>query len=713
MRWPFFDRNRGEKPISLELPLDNSTGFAVYFKASDGGLPAADTVPGLVKGWLTRHAAEPFRGQLDAMLEVGCLVPMVLPKSQLPPVAAGELGGLVETENERRLAESTHAVVVMGRDLGIPPYPGVWLALAGARALVETLEGVAFDMSTSRVLPLGDESKDLPEMGQINLKDHVAFDLERTGPEAPALVTHGMVKLGLPELVLRGVPDDLAPQGEVLLAYMASQLGSWAAPLRRASNGRPVRAKLDPKCHLTMAQILAFLGIDPSDPEIPPGGATTLRFERPATRYLVPRLRVIPAGGPADDPEAAFRRMIAELFSASKNYYVSDSKNYYESRSQLPGQIEASALVAADLPGVKARFLAGLPAGTLLAVKHGFPNNASGHEYMWVRVDSWAGDRIQGRLANHPERRPDLHLGDEVELDAGDVCDWCISHPDGVREGARINEFLGQAFRRGEFPMDPRVALEILDARPQIDGEIVNNSYSTLAPKIRASFWRYVRYDEVFRFAVLLALALALVAFVLGGIGDTLEKSGGRGLATFGSVLVFLGGLSTLAAIAAGVLVWKVWKRLAVIFENGLLTPGIVLSSDPLRVAVMACMSHGQGQPCWGIRRLDLDKLPAHPHGPGTRVPFVSIFEPGELPDRWAGFNPCPISYGTGRKDRLDACVAKLGALEFDRLARCIERSLVPDGDDRIVLVDERLNVLETITHKLHGSARKAPTPGD
>src|SRR5271163_3074353 len=104
MPLPFFDRNRGEKPISLKLPIDNMTGFAVYFKASDGGLPAADTVLGLVTRWLTRHSTDPFRGQLDAMLAVGCVVPMVLPKSQLPPVAAGELVGLVETENERRLA---------------------------------------------------------------------------------------------------------------------------------------------------------------------------------------------------------------------------------------------------------------------------------------------------------------------------------------------------------------------------------------------------------------------------------------------------------------------------------------------------------------------------------------------------------------------------------------------------------------------------------
>jgi hypothetical protein len=705
MRWPFFGGDRGEKPISIELPVDNSTGFAVFFKEGDGGLPAVDTVFGLVKGWLARHSTGPFQGLLETLIGRGCLFPMVLPKSQLPAVAPGGVGSSAEAaEKARRLAESTHAVVVMGRDVGIQPHTGVWLALAAARALVEEFAGVAVDMSTQRLLPLEDDAKDLPQMGQIFLKDHLAFDLVRAGPDAPALVTRGMVKFGLPELVLRGVPDDLAWKAELLIACLASQLASWAEPLRAASAGKPVRGKLDPNCRLTMAQILAVLNIDPSDPEIPPGRATTLRFEKPETRSIVPRLRVIPAEGPAHDPEAAFRRMIGELFSASKNYY--------ESRDELSGQIEARVFVAADLPGVKARFLAGLPAGTLLDVKHGFPTGVSGHEYMWVRVESWAGDRIQGRLANDPVRRADLHLGDKVELDAGDLCDWCITHPGGVREGARINEFLARAFERGEFPLDPRTALEIREEGPHIDGKIVNNSYSTLAPNIRASFWRCARYNPLFRFAVQLALVPALVAFVLGGIGDTLEKSGGRGLATLGNVLVFLAGLSTLAAIAAGAFLWSVWTRMAVFFENGLLTPGIVLSSDPLRVAVMACMSHGRGQPCWGIRRLDLEKLPAHPHEPGTRVPFVSNFEPSELPDRWAGFNPYPISYGAGRKDQIEACVAKLGAEEFDRLARCIERGLVPDRDDRIVLVDERLNVLETITHELLGSVRNAVAGG-
>ena len=76
-------------------------------------------------------------------------------------------------------------------------------------------------------------------------------------------------------------------------------------------------------------------------------------------------------------------------------------------------------------------------------------------------------------------------------------------------------------------------------------------------------------------------------------------------------------------------------------------------------------MSHGLGQPCWGIRRLDLEELPVQPHEPGTRIPFVSTFEYGDRPGRWDGFNAYPISYGTGDEGQIDACVAKLGAEEL------------------------------------------------
>jgi hypothetical protein len=699
MRWPFFEGLREENPISIELPVNITTGFAVFFKVSDGG-PPAYTFEDLVKSWLTPHSADPFRTLLGDWVDKGLVSSLVVLKSQLPPVDLGELRGAVGgAEQERRLAESTHAVVVLGTGLGLPPHPGLWAAVAAARALIEKHAGVGFDMSTERVLPPRDEVKDLAEMGKVVFPEHVIFDLERAGPVAPALVTRGMVKFGLPDLVLRGVPDDRHRESEVLLGYLASQLAGWAARLRMASStGKPIQAKLSSTCHLAMDQILAAHVIAPSDPGTKPSGATTLRFEMTAPHHGVPRLRVIPAGGPAHDAQAAVRRMVTELFKPSENHV--------EGPRDISGKSEDVSHDAPGMNAVKTRFLAGLPEGTRLSVRHGFPIANSAPEYLWVCVDSWSGGRIRGRLEVEPVRSADLRHGDAVELDESEVFDWIITHPDGVREGARLNQLIAWAYERGERPSPPRPDLELLDEGPHIDSKIINNSYSTCSPKIRPSFWRFVRYHPLFRFAVKLALVPAVVGIVLAGIGDTLEKAGGRGLATFGGVLTFLGGLSILAAIAAGAFLRRIWKSMAMYFENGLLTPGIVVSSEPLRVAVMACMSHGGGQPCWGIRKLDLDELPAHPHDLGTRVPFVSIFEPGERPDRWADFKPDPISYGTGRNGRLDVCVAKLGDEEFERLANCIERGLVPDRDDSIALVDEQLNLLETINRKQPGSGQ-------
>jgi Protein of unknown function (DUF3239) len=110
----------------------------------------------------------------------------------------------------------------------------------------------------------------------------------------------------------------------------------------------------------------------------------------------------------------------------------------------------------------------------------------------------------------------------------------------------------------------------------------------------------------------------------------------------------------------------------------------------------MANMAHGFGEPCWGIQRLVLSELPAHAHEPGKRVPFVSIFQPGDQPGRWADFYPVPISSGTGDEEQLEACTAKLGNTEFDRVAECIGRGLVPDREDEISLVYENLQHLAT-----------------
>ena len=182
----------------------------------------------------------------------------------MPPVDVGGLGGAVGgAELVRRLAESTHAAVVRGHRPRVAASRRDVARPGGGAHSLRNSQGVAVDIDRRRP-SAGRQGESLPEMGQILFRDHVIFEPERR-PEAPALVTRGMDKFGLPDLVLRGVPDDLRCEAEVLLVYLASQLARWAAVLRMVSNGRPVQAKLNSTCQLTTAQILAAHAVDPSD----------------------------------------------------------------------------------------------------------------------------------------------------------------------------------------------------------------------------------------------------------------------------------------------------------------------------------------------------------------------------------------------------------------------------------------------------------------
>jgi hypothetical protein len=88
--------------------------------------------------------------------------------------------------------------------------------------------------------------------------------------------------------MLRGVPDDLRFEAAATLGGLAAQLADWAASLRATTTGRPVRAKLNPIWHLTTTQILAAHAVERSNHRSGPGGATTVCFEKPAERYLLP-----------------------------------------------------------------------------------------------------------------------------------------------------------------------------------------------------------------------------------------------------------------------------------------------------------------------------------------------------------------------------------------------------------------------------------------
>ncbi|HEY3378423.1 MAG TPA: DUF3239 domain-containing protein [Armatimonadota bacterium] len=85
------------------------------------------------------------------------------------------------------------------------------------------------------------------------------------------------------------------------------------------------------------------------------------------------------------------------------------------------------------------------------------------------------------------------------------------------------------------------------------------------------------------------------------------------------------------------------WAHVRDQYLFGNITPGVVVSLDPLLIAVSADLTKGKGHyPAIKIvqKRLRCAEL-------GTRVATVSLYAPGLDLSHWADFDPQPVAYAT------------------------------------------------------------------
>lgn len=61
---------------------------------------------------------------------------------------------------------------------------------------------------------------------------------------------------------------------------------------------------------------------------------------------------------------------------------------------------------------------------------------------MWIVVNTWVGDSLQGQLANEPHLRLDLRAGQRIELHDADIFDWMLRLPEGEAEGGYTTRVL-------------------------------------------------------------------------------------------------------------------------------------------------------------------------------------------------------------------------------------------------------------------------------
>lgn len=228
-------------------------------------------------------------------------------------------------------------------------------------------------------------------------------------------------------------------------------------------------------------------------------------------------------------------------------------------------------------------------------------------------------------------------------------------------------------------------------------GAELSGTYAAVSSGVRPRFFRYARYEIGLRFLSRCTAILFGIGLVIIRGGSLLRTHFGGWTPAIGIVLYVIGALLVLLGAVIGLCTIAYYLHSANYFENALLTPGVVLSRDPLAVVVLASMSDGRGPEYHGIARLDLKDLPDHDHEPGTRVPCVSRFAAKEGLDRWAYFVPEPVSFGTGDAKDLSQCFERLGEEPFRQLERCVRRAPMPKDADEIVLLDANLNYLETL----------------
>ncbi|MEA2562754.1 MAG: hypothetical protein QOH06_4258 [Acidobacteriota bacterium] len=240
------------------------------------------------------------------------------------------------------------------------------------------------------------------------------------------LVSLGLGKLGLPDLVIEDFPGSRVGRANTVLNLLAQTLsegkpvGSEGAfDLELQSLGRSDARDRQLEALAANARAVARLRLvegvwEEGDPE-------NRLFEIVFDRYKGP------------DTQARQTAMLLELFGAEEDAAVEVQHD--------AEMLAASRKAREKLLAFKPAFQAGLPPGEVLLVKAPFHADG-GREWMWVEVIEWKGDVIVGTLRNEPAYIPSLKEGQRVEVSETEVFDYMRNLADGSSEGNETAKLL-------------------------------------------------------------------------------------------------------------------------------------------------------------------------------------------------------------------------------------------------------------------------------
>jgi uncharacterized protein YegJ (DUF2314 family) len=244
--------------------------------------------------------------------------------------------------------------------------------------------------------------------------------------EALRVISLGMAKLGLPDLVVEQVPASLSENIGRLVNSVAQLMAEGLVPSAEGvleldlAKVKDTRVKDQLEAHTgkgakRKAQLRALVAQrDEGDPD-----NALLELSFPGTGTL----------------EARRTAVLDALFGKKED-------NITRVKAGDP-ELEAVARKArARLAELKPRVVQGLRAPEQLLIKAGFRTDEGGTEFMWMEVTAWEKERWRGTLANEPQSVKALRLGSSVDVAEAEVEDYLYMSPTGAREGGESSQIL-------------------------------------------------------------------------------------------------------------------------------------------------------------------------------------------------------------------------------------------------------------------------------
>lgn len=416
-RLPAAERAKSE-PVLFE--------FALYFSPKPSANPEAELERLLTDRSRRMHLAGAVAAA-EAIVTVGS---KWSPLADYAPPSAESLRYMGVGVPAAAAADLAKADRVFILGFSTPAY-GVLVANRSACALMADLAtatgGMIWDEETRQLYSVERWRKDRVESWQGSLPDmtsHVTMHAY-ANPELVRIITLGMRKFGLPDLVVAEIPSrQTRPVGNLINAVM-----------QRLVEGQQVA---DNTLRLALSEIRHEAG-------------RTRALTNPgkdAKGIVQVSVQVAPAekGDPSntlwrlDFPESKLGS-VTERALWGANELFGSTDQIIGARSEDAEMAAARIRARAAFFAQEARFRAGLQSMEHLLVKGPFRQDDE-TEFMWVEIVKWGPKEVEGLLTSDPRYVKRLHPGSRVTVRLDDIFDYILYKPDGTQEGNESGKVL-------------------------------------------------------------------------------------------------------------------------------------------------------------------------------------------------------------------------------------------------------------------------------